>query len=179
MSEYGKFTRNVFAEWLIDKGDDQSMRLKEHFEFIDLNKYKWPAIPDDIIDGASIPKIAWTLIGSPYVGNYRRSAALHDSLYINQHDNGSDDPRLAVDIVFYKGMRSDETSWLKAAIMYAAVRIFGKEYWDTKAYSTDTRQAENAFKKEIVPWLEDGENKTLIEIDKACEAFSSRNNIVM
>ena len=40
--------------------------------------YLWAALEKRVIDGASIPKLGWTLMGSPFSGRYKRSAAVHD-----------------------------------------------------------------------------------------------------
>ncbi|MGB0768580.1 MAG: DUF1353 domain-containing protein [Phycisphaeraceae bacterium] len=129
MAKEKGFHGSVRTEWLVEPEADRQMVLLEDFEFVDDDGVAWPAKRDDVIDGASIPRFLWsTFPGSPYIGEYRRAAALHDSHYIHRY-GGS---RRAVDRVFYAAMRFDGTSRFKAVAMYVAVRLFGGSYWDSK-----------------------------------------------
>lgn len=78
-----------------------------------------------ITDGASIPKLFWSLIGSPFTGNYRRPSLIHDRLYIVQTTS-----RGYADRVFLEGMKSEGVSWWKRRTMYYAVRLGGWRPWN-------------------------------------------------
>jgi hypothetical protein len=50
------------------------------------------------VDGTSIPQMFWWVIGSPYTGDYRRAAVLHDAAYFKKVD-AKESPRNSEKIV--------------------------------------------------------------------------------
>src|SRR5580765_5814259 len=72
---YGAFKGTVRAEWL---DDGRTMRLLEPFSFVDPDGTEWPAPAESKIDGASIPRSLWGLIGGRYEGKYRNASVVHD-----------------------------------------------------------------------------------------------------
>ena len=56
---FGRFEGEVNATWL----DDGKMRLNEKFAYIDPREKHWLAPAQAIVDGASIPKPFWSVIG--------------------------------------------------------------------------------------------------------------------
>ncbi|WP_160165061.1 DUF1353 domain-containing protein [Chrysiogenes arsenatis] len=75
-------------------------------------------------DGASIPRALWSLVGSPFTGDYTRAACLHDALYASELLS-----RHAADLLFFQAMLSDGVRYSKAAVMYCAVRVGGWFVW--------------------------------------------------
>jgi hypothetical protein len=63
------FVGKIKTEWLSD-GD--TMVLLEDCSFIDSTGYRWECLAGDRVDGASIPKFFWRIIGSPLRGNTGR-----------------------------------------------------------------------------------------------------------
>ena len=106
----------VITEWL---ADGRLMRILNDVSFLDSSGKLWIAKSGTIINGASIPRFFWRVIGSPYVGKYRRSAVIHDAYYDSQ-----DEPRKKVDQMFYECMIVDGVSKIKSFLMFKAVRIF-------------------------------------------------------
>jgi hypothetical protein len=51
----------------------------KHFNPV-TNTYLWKIPAGETMDGASIPQVAWSVMGGPYSGSYRLSAAIHDYL---------------------------------------------------------------------------------------------------
>ncbi len=78
-----------------------------------------------ITDGASIPKIAWSLIGSPWSGRYSRAAVIHDYGYSSQTIT-----RKEVDTIFLDGMKILGVSWWKRKTMWFFVRSFAWKPWN-------------------------------------------------
>lgn len=78
-----------------------------------------------ITDGASIPKIFWSLVGSPFTGLYRRAALIHDYLYFTQTTK-----RSYADKVFLEAMKVLGVSWWKRRLMWVAVRVGGWRPWN-------------------------------------------------
>src|SRR2546423_3457645 len=65
--------------WLTEKDPpDRKMSLLQEFWFDDPKRKRWLVPKGYVIDGASIPRALWTLVGSPYTGNYRRAWRPHD-----------------------------------------------------------------------------------------------------
>ena len=115
------FSGNVIAEWL-ENGRD--MRLEKTVTYTDPMGVVWIAEQGSIINGASIPRIVWPMIGSPFVGKYRRPSVFHDVYY-----NLRNRPPAQVDRMFYLAMLEEGVSEEKARMMYNAVRAFAPK-WD-------------------------------------------------
>jgi len=116
----GSFSGHVKAEW---NDDGRTMTLLDNFEYVDPRDRKWVAPKGHIVDGASIPRFAWPLIGGPFEGKYRDSSVIHD-VGCDKHWA----PWQVVHEVFYMGMiTSGVQEWL-AKVMYAAVYHFGPRW---------------------------------------------------
>jgi len=78
-------------------------------------------------NGASIPRIAWGLLGSPFTGRYTLGACVHDGVYgIKMPDLVS---RREGDLIFLDLMRRWGTNWLIRGIFYEYVRRLGWIPW--------------------------------------------------
>lgn len=75
-------------------------------------------------DGATIPRIFWSLVGAPASEGNRRAAALHDMCY-RYHLF----PRKACDILLEDALKCDGKKWLTRKMMYYAVRLFAKGHY--------------------------------------------------
>lgn len=116
---------SVRTEWLKTTGKDRLMRLLEDFCFEDDNGIIWGAKAGAIIDGASIPKYLWSIVGDPFIGDYRRASVIHDvhcKAQVKTHE--------AVHRMFYDLMIADGVDKGKAGRMYWAVKTFGPK-WET------------------------------------------------
>jgi hypothetical protein len=78
-----------------------------------------------IFDGASIPRIFWTLIGSPFQPDFWAAALAHDWLYLT-HLVG----RKIADDVIYQILRQSGVNTFKAHVIWAAVRGCAAWAWD-------------------------------------------------
>ncbi len=71
--EHGEFSGEPEAIWLTEEGSmDRRMELLEDFFYTDPSAKNWPAARGTLVDGASIPRALWTIVGSLYTGDYRR-----------------------------------------------------------------------------------------------------------
>lgn len=111
--ERGQFIGVVIAQWL---EGGRKMELKEPFAYVDPKGERWDAPTGSIVDGASIPRVAWTLIGGPYEGPYRNASVIHDIACDRKVRTWQEVHR-----VFYEAMLDSGVPLLKAKIMYAAV----------------------------------------------------------
>lgn len=73
-----------------------------------------------LTDGASIPRLCWTLIGGPLTGLYQEAAVIHDWLYCVHMVS-----RKKADQIFLEAMKISGVNRVKRNLMYAAVRIGG------------------------------------------------------
>jgi len=119
--DYGQYSGSVITEWL---GGGRKMKLLEGFQYEDPNGMKWTAPKGSIVDGASIPTLAWSIVGSPFSGKYRNSSVIHDVACQNKNRTWE-----VVHLAFYYGMLASEVNILKAKLMYAGVYHFGPR-WD-------------------------------------------------
>ena len=120
MSDHGDFSGEPKTAWLIgESAPDRNMEILEDFFYTDPEGREWPAYAGyKGLNGASIPRALWSLIGAPYVGDYRRAALVHD--YAVQEGPAT---RLEADRMFYHACRAGGCSWLQARILYVGVRL--------------------------------------------------------
>src|SRR5213076_361353 len=71
-----------------------------------------------ITDGASIPRTLWSSVGSPYTGEYRRAAIIHDISLKNAGVVRDD-----ADSMFYFACMAGGCAFLDAKLLYAGVRV--------------------------------------------------------
>jgi len=121
---FGQFEHEVITIWLTQPDKpDRDMELAAGFNYLDPAGKRWEAPSGSKIDGASIPPFLWTIVGPPYVGDYRRATVLHDvgcDLRTEPHED--------VHRMFYYAMRCDGVDPFQAAIMYLAVKHFGPKW---------------------------------------------------
>jgi len=113
-------TGRVTARWL---DDGRTMELIEPVVFRDSRGGVWTAPAGSKVDGASIPRFFWRLIGAPLTGRYRRASVVHD-VYCNNRTQ----PHMSVHAMFHEAMRVDGVSRFKAWIIYQAVARCGPKW---------------------------------------------------
>lgn len=123
------FEGEVRTLWLVegevgDDAPDRRMQLLEDFAFVDPNGVRWVAPAGSKVDGASIPRMLWSVAGDPFIGQYRRASVLHDVACDDRTR-----PSKVVHRMFYDAMIADGTSEAQAVEFYTAVRLFGP-HWD-------------------------------------------------
>lgn len=94
--------------------NDNKYRLNRDFTFGDFTipkGYKW--------DGATIPRIFWSVIGSPFQPKFMRASLIHDYLYNSPEHSGK-----CIDSLFKQILIADGVSRTEANIMYASVRAY-------------------------------------------------------
>ena len=83
----------------------------------------WPVPTGAWLDGASIPRPFWSLIGGPFEGRYRNASIVHDHYCIAKTRPWQDVHRM-----FYEAMRCSGTGAARAKIMYYSVYRFGPRW---------------------------------------------------
>ncbi len=116
---------NVFEGDVVarDLPDGRSRELLNDFKYTDVFGDQWIAKKGLIWDGASIPKVVWSTGLSPFVGQYRDAAVIHDQ-YCDSKKKSDKDTHL----VFYEIMRAKGTPPVQARLMYFAVDLFGPRW---------------------------------------------------
>jgi hypothetical protein len=77
-----------------------------------------------ITDGASIPKMFWSIVGNPLENYLLKPAIIHDGLYTIMQL-----PRAKCDKLLKEMLLFNDTYKLKANLIYYTVRLFGGSHW--------------------------------------------------
>jgi len=117
---WGRFDGQVVARW---EDDGRTMTLVEPFAYIDPREARWPAPAGAVVNGASIPRPFWSLIGGPFAGEFRDASVVHDVAC-----EARDRPWRAVHRMFYEACRCGGVGAVKAKTMYYAVFHFGPRW---------------------------------------------------
>ena len=116
---WGKYSGPIRTEW--EQG--RKMRLLEDVKYTGPDGTVWLAPKGCSIDGASIPKAFWCIVGGPYEDSYRDASVIHDVACDQRTARWQDVHRM-----FYTGMRCSGVAENRAKLMYAAVVRFGPRW---------------------------------------------------
>ena len=128
--------------------DGRSMTLLNELRYTDPNGIVWIAPAGSHVDGASIPRSLWTLMGGPFEGKYRNASVLHDVAYEQKKWPPKDCDRM-----FYNAMRCSGVSAVEAGTMYYSLLRFG-HHWKfpikraKKVKSSELAEQEAAVEQE-------------------------------
>jgi hypothetical protein len=115
------------------------MRLLAPFKYTDPKGNVWTAPAGSLIDGASIPVFAWSVIGGPFNGRYRDASVIHD-VACDQKVR----PWEEVHEAFYWAMMASGVEAWRAKVMYAAVFHFGPRWPRTVTVSVPANEVGSA-----------------------------------
>jgi len=118
--EFGFFDGRVVAAW---HDDGRSMTLVEPFGFIDAAGIRWQAAAGSVVNGASIPRGLWSVIGGPFAGRFRNASVVHDVACEERLR-----PSRQVHRMFYDACRAGGVATAKAKAMYFAVARWGPRW---------------------------------------------------
>jgi len=120
ISDFGRFEGEVVAVW---EPDGRKMTLREDFTYFDPRGHRWLAPTGAAVDGASIPRLFWTVIGGPFEGKYRNASVVHDIGCVEMQQPWEDVHRM-----FYEACRCSGVDETQAKMMYYAVHHFGPRW---------------------------------------------------
>jgi len=143
-SAFGRFIGDVITKWLVETGDDRLMEVVNDFSYEDPNSKLWTTPAGWNVDGASIPRPLWTIVGSPFTGDYRRASVVHDH-YCDVRTEPSDD----VHLMFYSACRADGVGALKANTLYYGVLAGGPSWKTVRVVNFDLR-ASRAPERDVI-----------------------------
>ncbi|MBB5699157.1 DUF1353 domain-containing protein [Sphingomonas yantingensis] len=115
------------TEWL---PGSSRMRLLRDFRYRDPQGLMWTAKKGALVDGASIPRLAWTIAGSPYDPPYREASVIHD-YYCDTMLRSWE----ATHRVFLDAMLTSGTEKVEAGSKWWAVHRAGPRWDDTYRWS--------------------------------------------
>lgn len=121
--EFGHYLPAQPQVVLLDDG--RKLKLMVDFTYIQQDDESWPVPAGWIVDGASIPRVFWTLIGGPLEGRCRNASIIHDHFCDTHARPWRDTHRM-----FYEAMRRSGMGEAKAKLMYYAIYRFGPR-WTT------------------------------------------------
>lgn len=103
---------------------NRNMILEEDFYYTDSDGFTWHAPKGSCLNGATIPRAFWNIIGPPYAGKYRRASVVHD-VGVGElcNPNVSIEQRKKADKMFYYACRHDGCSKHFASMLYIGVRF--------------------------------------------------------
>jgi Protein of unknown function (DUF1353) len=119
-TKWGHFDGEPVTKW---NPDGRSMTLLNELRYIDPNGEVWIAPAGSEVDGASIPRYLWSIMGGPFEGKYRNASVLHDVAYGEKKRPWQDCDRM-----FYNAMRCSGVGVTEAKTMYYALYRFGNHW---------------------------------------------------
>jgi hypothetical protein len=120
---FGTFHGQLRTDWL---DDGRKMKLVKDFGYTDPGGGRWLAPKGSVVDGASIPRFLWTIVGGPLEGKYRNASVIHDVACVEKTR-----PADLVHLCFYYAMRATGVGVVQAKILYAGVYVGGPR-WTTR-----------------------------------------------
>jgi hypothetical protein len=158
-SDWGRFHGEPLFRW---SDDGNSMILMNNLSYEDQKGKVWLAPSGTWTDGASIPRAFWTMVGSPFNGEYRLPAVIHDVYCVSRSEPSKD-----VHWMFYLACRAVNVPEWRAKLLYYAVEWFGPE-WTSKGVlnvSLEPTQLDVALAGDYVRQLEGVEAKELVKMN--------------
>src|SRR5437879_7432707 len=122
---WGYYSGEPETRW---NADGRTMTLLSELRYTDPHGLIWVAPAGSIVDGVSIPRSLWSVMGGPFEGKYRNASVLHDVAYEQRNR-----PWEVCDRMFYNAMRCSGVSAVEAGTMYYALRKFGHHWKAPKA----------------------------------------------
>jgi hypothetical protein len=126
--DYGHYTDEAIVAFL---DDGRLARLVTHFGYFDRHGLRWDVPAGAIVDGASIPRPLWTIIGGPFEGKYRAASIVHD-WFCDLRSR----PWRSVHRMFFEAMLASGVSGTQAKMMYSGVYWGGPRWSQTVVDNT-------------------------------------------
>jgi hypothetical protein len=158
--------------------DGRNVRLTADLTFYDVEETRWAVPAGAEVDGASIPRAFWSVIGSPLTGPYRNASIIHD-WYCDRRTRTWQ----ATHRVFFDAMIVSGVPELQAKIMYYAVRWRGPRWEERVIRNTRMEPGEHyhfqvdgpaAVRCMIIQIASPGDSVTEVEQELIAQAVSER-----
>jgi hypothetical protein len=121
----GVFSSTPKIEFIDTPGaPNRNVRVIDDFTFTEAaNGTVWDAPSGSLVDGASIPRVLWSLVGSPFTGDYVYGSIVHDVACDTRTRPWRD-----THYMFYLACLAGGTRRGLAKLLYLAVRNFGPRW---------------------------------------------------
>ncbi|RZK23594.1 MAG: DUF1353 domain-containing protein [Hymenobacter sp.] len=121
----GEFSATPKIDFIDTPGaPNRNVRVMEDFTFTQATDgTAWEAPSGSIVNGASIPRVLWSLVGSPFTGDYVYASIVHDVACDTRARPWRD-----THYMFYLACLAGGTRPGRAKLMYLAVRNFGPRW---------------------------------------------------
>ena len=127
----GKF----IGKWAVEEYGPRLVKTTKFLSYTDDKGITHEVEIGFVHDGGSIPPILWPIIGSPFVGRYRKSVTIHDKLCETQEFS-----RSYTDKVFLQAMRDEGVVLWRRRAMWLGVRAGGWRSWNKNAKILQARK---------------------------------------
>ncbi|MGZ5545402.1 MAG: DUF1353 domain-containing protein, partial [Limisphaerales bacterium] len=77
-TKWGHYDGEPVTKW---NPDGRTMTLLTELRYTDPHGQVWVAPIGSVVDGASLPRYLWSIMGGPFEGKYRNASVLHDVAY--------------------------------------------------------------------------------------------------
>jgi len=119
-TKWGYYSGEPVTKW---NPDGRTMTVVSELRYTDPKGVVWVAPIGSVVDGASIPRYLWSIMGGPFEGQYRNASVLHDVAYGEKKRPWQDCDRM-----FYYAMRCSGVNAVEAKTMFYAVYKFA-HHW--------------------------------------------------
>lgn len=133
--------------------------VEEALSFTDPSGKVWTTPAGTEVNGASIPRPLWSIVGSPFSGDYLRASVIHDHYCVTMERGWRETHK-----VFWYGCRADGLTKLYANLLYAGVMRFGPRWIirrGASGASAAPKRIDQAFDRrefeELQKWIENSD----------------------
>jgi Protein of unknown function (DUF1353) len=137
--EWGEFMGSPPKVELLEDG--RSIRLLADFTYVDPRSKVWLARKEAVANGASIPRVFWSITGGPLEGRYRDASIIHDEACRERLEPSAD-----VHLAFYEACRCSGVPEKQAKMLYMAVYHFGPK-WEVERVLETKESTDKGGKK--------------------------------
>ena len=130
---WGRYNGPIETRW---ENDGLTMVLLNELRYTDPYGEVWVAPAGSRVNGASIPRGFWSIIGGPFEGKYRNASVLHDVAYDQQNR-----PWQEADRMFYNAMRCSGVGALTAKTIYYTLVRHGRHWKRARDVSSAEQSA--------------------------------------
>ncbi len=123
---HGKFINKLKLEKLLHAGNEYTFVLKDEFVYRDSYGHNWKAHIDDVIDGSSLPPIAWEIFGSPFESQFLNAFVIFETAC-----NRREQIWEITHEVLYEASLTCGLDDVSAKILFACAYYFG-QHWSSK-----------------------------------------------
>lgn len=162
-STVARFSNTIKTEWIrnVDPEESKKFKLLEPVEYIASDQTIWKAEAGSIIDGASIPRAFWTIVGAPTTGPYRDASVIHD-VYCESKERHWEKTHW----VFRDACRAAGLGPWKANLLYLAVFHYGPIWTEDGTLKRDTIQVDEDTASRMAEFCQNNPELSIDELQK-------------